>query len=189
MIPWGRLNALSDISFFPFDLSSLLCKAERGRHAEYAFRSDPGYRPVDISECVPSDRARAAGQDGQAGEREEQSSLDAKRHPAGAPVSRGGQPGPKLTADALKKRYARGVPNPYANILDEADSLLLTEEQQKAVDSAQKEYLLGIDSIWTDLANYLAALPDKFNAQEAVRRQEKANDDAWLMRRQQEEER
>src|SRR6516164_7947573 len=75
------------------NLSTLLCEAERGRHADYAFRGDPSYRPIDISKGVPRDCGRAAGQQGQTGESEEELTLDAKRHPAVALVTRGGQLG------------------------------------------------------------------------------------------------
>ena len=94
-------------------------------------------------------------------------------------AGRAGHPGPRLDAAALKKRYARSVPNPYNAILEQSDSLLLTAEQEKAIESAQADYLRGIDSVWTPLVDYLAALGDTFNAKEAVTRQEETTDAAW----------
>jgi hypothetical protein len=94
-------------------------------------------------------------------------------------AGRGGRPGPKLDAAALKKRYARSVPDPYREILDESDSLLLTAGQEKAIEAAQADYLHGIDSVWTPLVEYLAALGDTYDAEEAVKRQDSTTDDAW----------
>jgi carboxypeptidase family protein len=99
-------------------------------------------------------------------------------------AGRGGRPGPRLTAADLKRRYSRGVPDPYAPLLEESDSLLLTEAQEKSIETAQQDYLRGIDSVWTGLADYLVALGDTFDEAEAVKRQEQANDDAWEYARQ-----
>lgn len=96
---------------------------------------------------------------------------------------RAGRPGPKLSAAELKRRYARNVPDPYAGILQETDSLLLTREQVEAIQSVQKVYVQRMDSLWTSLANYLASLGDKFNGAEALKRQESATDDAWELSR------
>lgn len=94
-------------------------------------------------------------------------------------AGRGGDRRPRLTAADFKKRYARGVPDPYADILEEADSLLLTEEQQKAIEAAQAEYLHGIDSVWTPLADYMVGLGDTYDVKAALQRQEDATDAAW----------
>ena len=94
-------------------------------------------------------------------------------------AGRGGRPGPRLDAAALKKRYSRGVPDPYNEILEESDSLLLTAEQENAIEAAQADYQHGIDSVWTPLVDYLAALGDTFDAKEAVKRQEDTNYAAW----------
>lgn len=94
-------------------------------------------------------------------------------------AGRAGHPGQRLDAAALKKRYSRSVPDPYAAILEESDSLLLTAEQQKAIEAAQTDYLRGMDSVWTPLADHLAGLGDTFDAKEAVRRQEETSDAAW----------
>ncbi len=41
-----------------------------------------------------------------------------------------------------------------------------------------------MDSVWTPLADYLAALGDAFDAKEAVKRQEETTDAAWEFTRQ-----
>jgi hypothetical protein len=94
-------------------------------------------------------------------------------------AGRGGRPGTRLDAAAIKKRYSHSVPDPYAAILEESDSLLLTADQEKAIEAAQVDYLRGIDSVWTPLADHLAGLGDTFDAKEAVRRQEETSDAAW----------
>jgi hypothetical protein len=99
-------------------------------------------------------------------------------------AGRGGRPGPRLSAADIKKRYSRNVPDPYRRILDESDSLLLTEAQSKAIEEADADYLRGMDSVWTPLADYLAELGDAFDAKEAVKRQEETTDAAWEFTRQ-----
>jgi hypothetical protein len=94
-------------------------------------------------------------------------------------AGRGKRSGPRLTAEELKKKYSRNVPNPYSDILEESDSLLLTANQERAIDSVQKDYLHGVDSLWTPLTEYLAALGDTFDPKDAVNRQEAVTDAAW----------
>jgi len=94
-------------------------------------------------------------------------------------AGRGGHSGPRLDAATLKKRYSRSVPDPYGAILEEGDSLLLTAEQEKAIEAAQTDYLRGMDSVWTPLADHLAGLGDTFDAKEAVKMQEETSDAAW----------
>lgn len=97
---------------------------------------------------------------------------------------RAGHAGVKLTADELKKRYARNVPDPYAAILQESDSLLLTRPQADAITAIQTRYRARMDSLWSPLAEYLAALPDHFDPKETLKRQEAAIDAAWEISRQ-----
>jgi hypothetical protein len=94
-------------------------------------------------------------------------------------AGRNGDRRPRLTVADFKKRYGRGVPDPYADLLEEADSLLLTDDQQKAIEAAQAEYLHGIDSVWTPLAEYMFGLGDTYDVNEALKRQEDATDAAW----------
>jgi hypothetical protein len=97
---------------------------------------------------------------------------------------RGGRPGSRMSADSLEKRYVRNVPDIYAAILQESDSLLLTPQQTEALKTAQASYRAKLDPIWKGLAAYLAALPDRYIASEALKRQEDAIDDAWEISRQ-----
>jgi hypothetical protein len=97
---------------------------------------------------------------------------------------RGGYPGKKLTSAEMKKRYERNVPDPYAILLAERDSLLLSPKQVEAIEKAQRAYRMRMDSLWTTLTDYLSALPDAFNAAEVLRRQEDAIDAGWEISRQ-----
>jgi hypothetical protein len=96
---------------------------------------------------------------------------------------RGRFPGPRPTAEALKARYARNVPDVYQRIIAQSDSLLLSAQQVDSLRRAQVTYRTKIDSVWSPLAAYLAGLPDRYDAAEALRRQEEATDQAWEVTR------
>jgi len=61
----------------------------------------------------------------------------------------------------------------------QGDSLLISAEQEKALQTVQTEYLRGVDSLWTPLTDYLAALGNSFDSKEALRRQEETVDAVW----------
>lgn len=92
---------------------------------------------------------------------------------------RNGKKGPKLTAADLKKRYQRTVHDPYRDILEQSDSLLLSRDQAEAITAEHTRYLAGMDSLWTEAADKLANLPDIFDAKAALKMQEGASDAAW----------
>lgn len=92
---------------------------------------------------------------------------------------RAGKPGKRLGVPDLVKRYSRNVPDPYKGIMEESDSLLLTREQSDSLTAIDARYRAHMDSLWTSLATYLAALPDRFDTKDAFNRQEAAVDDAW----------
>jgi hypothetical protein len=97
---------------------------------------------------------------------------------------RRGDTRPRLAPAAIRQRYARNVPDLYAAIIAESDSLFLTAEQVTALRAAQAEYRVRVDSVWAGLAAYLAELPDRYSSAEALRRQEEATDRAWEISRQ-----
>ncbi|HVZ78443.1 MAG TPA: carboxypeptidase-like regulatory domain-containing protein [Gemmatimonadaceae bacterium] len=97
---------------------------------------------------------------------------------------RAGRPGHRLTAAELKARYERNVPDPYNGILQESDSLLLTREQVESLQQAQAAYRVRMDSLWTALADYMASLPDDYDAAAALKRSEDATDAGWELSRQ-----
>jgi hypothetical protein len=92
---------------------------------------------------------------------------------------RGGRPGPKFTVDQLVQRLQKNVPDPYGELLQQADSLLLTEAQRSRVQAARGAYRARVDSLWTGLAQYLASLPDAYDFDAASRRMNATIDDAW----------
>jgi hypothetical protein len=90
----------------------------------------------------------------------------------------------RRTAESLVESYSESVSDVYSMILEESDSLMLSPEQTGALTSAQVQYRRNVDAIWTELARYLATLPDRYNAAEALKRQEEATDRAWEASRQ-----
>jgi hypothetical protein len=116
-------------------------------------------------------------------------SLDIGRPPAEQQLDRwlrsgrNGHLGQRFSADELKRRYVRNVPDPYRALLQESDSLLLTREQSEALEAAQTSYRTRADSVWGNLAAELAALGDHYDAAAALKRQEAAVDAVWALTR------
>jgi hypothetical protein len=96
---------------------------------------------------------------------------------------RGGHTGTRLSASDLARRYARSVPNPYTQLLQQSDSLVLTADQIAAVQRADDRFRLQMDSIWRALGAELAALPDDYDAAAADKRADRAVDAAWELAR------
>jgi hypothetical protein len=82
---------------------------------------------------------------------------------------RGGK-GNKLSEQALKQQYLRQYGNPFEQMLRQQDSLGLSENVADSIAILNKVYSKQIDSIWTPIAKYLAALPDKYDLDEAYDR-------------------
>lgn len=96
-------------------------------------------------------------------------------------LGRDGRTGNKLTSAELVRRYMRTLPDPYAQIIRQADSLLLSPDQVTRLRTVQRAYQARMAAHWTELADYLAALPDVYPLREAYARQEEATDEAWAM--------
>lgn len=90
-------------------------------------------------------------------------------------------------ADSVVARYRRQVPNVYAQIMGQSDSLLLSGEQVAVLQAAEAVYRAHVDAVWQVHARYLASLPERFDAVEALRRQEAAIDTVWEIGREQAE--
>ena len=88
-----------------------------------------------------------------------------------------------VSADALAKRFQRTVPDPYSELLQQADSLLLTRQQIANLQQADDRYRAHIDSIWTSLSGYLASLPDAKSVAAAYKKTDQSTDDAWEITR------
>lgn len=92
---------------------------------------------------------------------------------------RGGRQGNRLTSKELVARYRRSVLDPYTTVIEEADSLLLQPSQITALQTAQAAYVARVDSIWSELADQLALLPDTYDAKKALALQEATIDRVW----------
>ena len=88
-------------------------------------------------------------------------------------------PGRRMPERALRDMYARNVPDIYDAIMEESDSLLLAPQQAQALKAAQAKYRQRVDSLWADLAGYVAHLPEHYDGAAALKRQEAAVDTAW----------
>jgi len=80
----------------------------------------------------------------------------------------GGQKVPELMYRAMYG--SGGVINPMAQILRQADTLELTAVQADSIAVLNRGYTIKLDSIWTPVTKYLAALPDKYDQGEAYDR-------------------
>lgn len=96
---------------------------------------------------------------------------------------RNGHRGLKADAHELKRRYDRNVPDLYGIVLQQTDSLLLSRDQVESLQKVRASYRVRMDSLWTSLANYLAELPDQYDAHQAYKRAEDAIDGAWELTR------
>jgi hypothetical protein len=77
----------------------------------------------------------------------------------------------------LKAIYGSGgIPNPLAAILRQADTLGLSGAQADSIATMNRRYVISLDSIWSPVAKYLAALPDKYNKDEAYSRYQHARE-------------
>ncbi|HEV7387361.1 MAG TPA: hypothetical protein VGN73_01995, partial [Gemmatimonadaceae bacterium] len=85
--------------------------------------------------------------------------------------------GNKAPEPMLKAIYGSGgIPNPLAGILRQADTLELTGPQADSIATMNRRYVVSLDSIWTPVARYLAALPDDYNKSEAYGHYQKARE-------------
>ena len=93
------------------------------------------------------------------------------------------RPGARLRTPELARRLARNVPDPYAELLVQSDSVLLTAAQVALLRQAQRSHRASMDSIWTRLALYLDSLPDRYDARGASSRTNGAILGAWEVAR------
>jgi hypothetical protein len=85
--------------------------------------------------------------------------------------------GNKAPEPMLKAIYGGGgIPNPLSTILRQADTLELTGPQADSIATMNRRYVVSLDSIWSPVAKYLAALPDNYNKDEAYSRYQRARE-------------
>jgi hypothetical protein len=72
--------------------------------------------------------------------------------------------GTKAPEPLLRAFYGSGgVMNPMAQILRQADTLELDGTQADSVAVLNRQYTISLDSIWTPVVKYLAALPERYD--------------------------
>lgn len=86
---------------------------------------------------------------------------------------------PKGAVDTLRVRFAANLPDMYNWVIGRADSLLLSPEQLDSLSAAAVPYRKSVDSLVTQLALYVAALPEDFNTQVVVKEQNRMLQMAW----------
>jgi hypothetical protein len=85
--------------------------------------------------------------------------------------------GNKAPEPMLKAIYGGGgIPNPLSTILRQADTLELTGPQADSIATMNRRYVISLDSIWSPVAKYLAALPNNYNKDEAYSRYQRARE-------------
>jgi len=85
--------------------------------------------------------------------------------------------GNKAPEPMLKAIYGSGgIPNPLSTILRQADTLGLTGPQADSIATMNRRYVVNLDSIWSPVAKYLAALPDKYDKDDAYAHYQRARE-------------
>jgi hypothetical protein len=86
-------------------------------------------------------------------------------------------PGARVSEAMLKMAYgSAGIINPMAAILRDADTLRLTAQQADSVASINRRYVIQLDSIWSPVAAYYAALPDQYDQDDVYDRYRRARE-------------
>jgi hypothetical protein len=96
---------------------------------------------------------------------------------------RAGRPGPKLPAAEFMRRYQRTVPDPYGELLQATDSLLLSNDQITRIQNVRTTYRARVDAMWTDVSNYLGSLPDSYDFDAVAKRTDDTIDEIWEITR------
>jgi hypothetical protein len=96
---------------------------------------------------------------------------------------RAGHPGARLTADSIRGRFSRNVPNIYTQIIEESDSLLLSRAQVDSLQAASARYVVKSNALWLALGTSLAVMEDAYDVKAATQMTEDATDAAWELAR------
>jgi len=94
---------------------------------------------------------------------------------------RKGRPGPRLSAADFERRYANNTPDPYLQTLRLADSLFLSRVQVESLTVMRTRFTDARRTIFAELAAYLAAMDDQWDADAAFARQEAAVNAGWAL--------
>lgn len=96
---------------------------------------------------------------------------------------RAGRSGPRMSAAELARRFQTTVPDPFFELLQQSDSLLLTGDQVKALQAVDSRYRSIMDARWKSLGDELAALPDDYDFGAATHLVDGITDDLWELTR------
>jgi hypothetical protein len=75
--------------------------------------------------------------------------------------------GQKANETTFLNRYKGQVRSPFNQLLQQVDTLKLTDEQADSIAVLNKAYTNYQDSLWTPIARYLANLPNDYDPDEA----------------------
>lgn len=98
-------------------------------------------------------------------------------------LGRDGRPGTKLSGTELARRFATTIPDPFAELLQQSDSLILSTDEVNQLRAVDSRYRMRVDAAWADLGVYLAGLPERYDASAASRRVDETTDDLWEISR------
>lgn len=79
-------------------------------------------------------------------------------------------PGSRISESSFRQFGTNSVLNPMTQIIRQQDSLKLTSVQADSIASMNRRYAYRTDSLWTPVARYLAALPEKYQLDQAFDR-------------------
>jgi hypothetical protein len=96
---------------------------------------------------------------------------------------RRGHAGPRMSADSMMRPLARNVPDIYADIMEESDSLLISRDQMDSLKAAQVLFKRKVDSLWMSVTTKLAAMGDDYDADAAMYMIDDATERGWLLDR------
>lgn len=84
--------------------------------------------------------------------------------------------GTKAAEPFLKAFGPIGITNPMAAILRQADTLELTSQQADSIAVLNRAFSIKLDSVWSPVAKYLAALPNEYDQSDAYGRYRQARE-------------
>lgn len=87
-------------------------------------------------------------------------------------------------ATTLTARLRRSGPQPYRDLMELSDSLELSAEQVRALETADERLRMVTDSVWRGLAEWITTLPLDADERTVVARQRAATDRVWELARQ-----
>jgi hypothetical protein len=96
-------------------------------------------------------------------------------------VARHGPAGTPLSADMIRERYARMVPDPYVILQTYTDSLLLSRAQEVELRKQDQRYRTSVDSVWGRLALTIVDLQDHYNVAATLKQITTATDSVWAL--------